>query len=174
MILEFIDEVQRIIFTQNTTRQMRVLDPLTGKDPVINVSGQVEYPVSIDMGFSTDVWRISSVYVSDITEPEDVICYDATVDEPAKIVFNDVTSGAYHVRVYRFPKRLETENDQLEIPEAYHITHVLNGVSGMIEQTRSGKSDRWDFFLQRQVTDIVKRMSDGKGSRSCFVKPRGY
>ena len=175
MILEMINEVQKIVFTQTPTRQMLVRDPDTGKDPVITVSGVAEFPVpSKEAGFPADVWRVSQVYSSSIDEPLDVICYDSSVGEPAKIVFPSVTTGAFHVRTYRYPTKIESEDDQLEIPESFHITHVLNGVCGLIEQTRSGKSDRWDFFLQRQVNDLVKKMSNGKGPVSSFVPLRGY
>lgn len=174
MILEFIDEVQRIVFTRTPTRQMQVLDTTTGKDPVITVSSAAEYSVSTSTGFPADVWRVTEVYETDITEPADVICYDATIETPARIVFSEPVSGQYYVRAYRFPTKIETESIQLEIPESYHITHVLNGVAGLIEQTRSGRSERWDYFLQRQLNEIVKGMSNGRSSIPDCVTPRGY
>jgi len=175
MIREMLNEIQKVVFTQNATRHMRVLDAATGKDPVITVSaGTTAFPVSTDTGFPVNVWRVCEVYSDSISEPADVICYDASGDSPAKIVFSDPVSGSYHVRAYRFPVELESESVQLEIPEAFHLSHVFEGVCGLIEKMRSGKSERFDVFMFKQVPELIKKMSDGRGTVSSVVTPRGY
>lgn len=175
LILEMLNELQKIIFTQNATRQMRVIDPATGKDPKITVtSASLEYPVSTSTGFPADVWRVYEVYSETVDDPADVICFDATSGTPAKIVFNEATNGDFYVRAYRFPTELATENVQLEIPEAYHLSHIFEGLCGLIEKMRSGRSERFDIFMFKQIPELVKKMSDGRGTVPKFVTPRGY
>lgn len=176
-ILTFLDEIQKMIFSQNATKAMRIYDSVTGLDPVLTTSGtSVEYNINTTNGFSHNAWRVYEVYTDDITDPEkDVLTFDATPLVPyARVVFPYTPSGNYYLRCYRSPTTLTSESVQLEIPAGYHLSHVFDGLMGFIEKFRSGKSERYDNFIQNIMPDLVKKMSDGKrGNSDVPYRPAG-
>lgn len=166
-ILSLINEIQRIVFTQVPTDQMRMFDTLTGKDPILTTeSGTLVYNIntSAPASFPYNAWRIWEVYQTDINDPEDVFTIDATpVTNCAQIVFKeDPGITDFYVRCYRFPTVLSSNSVQLEIPHQYHLTHVYEGVAGLIEKSRSGKSERWNMFEQKLLPELVKKLSEGR------------
>jgi hypothetical protein len=178
-ILQFLNEIQQMIFAQNGTAQMRIYDPDTGLDPVLEADGSIEYNVTAtDLGITHDSWRVYDVYqaygsngtydygyndAQNIDSLKNVLTFDATPDTPyARIVFPFKASGSYYLRCYRLPNPLVNEKVQLEVPAAYHLSHVYEGLMGFIEQFRSGRSERYQYFMQKLLPDLVKRMSDGQ------------
>jgi hypothetical protein len=148
---------------------MRIYDSTTGLDPILtSVAGQYEYSINTTNGFPYNAWRVCNVYASDIKESlTDILTFDATPNTPyAKIVFPSVPNGNYYVRCYRFPIELTAENIQLEIPSSYHITHIYQGLLGLIEMARSGRSDRWKLFTDKLLPELIKRVSDSQSIRS--------
>lgn len=175
MLLEFLNELQRIIFTQSPTNQMKMYDSSTGKDPILTTtSGQYEYTIDSTNGFDTEIWRVVSVYINE-EEPIECMILDTTPSSSAKVIFKENPSSQdYYVRCYRFPVELVTENIQLEVPDAYHLSHVYEGLCGLIEKFRSGKSDRYDgTFMQTLLPELLKKMSDNH-TRVANTKYRGY
>lgn len=168
MILGFLNELQRIIFTQNTIKHMRMYDITTGKDPIIStVSGTFEYHIP-------NAWRVCEVYEDDIDRPTNVMLFDATLAEEARIVFSDnPNTGSYYYRAYKFPDTLVTEDVQLSVPESFHTSHVYEGLAGLLEKMRSGKSERWEKFEKILLPDIIKKMSDHKDT-VFYVQYKGY
>jgi hypothetical protein len=177
MLLSLLNEIQQMVFTQNCTNQMRMYDDATGKDPLLTTtSGTYEYTIDTTDGFDYDAWRVTDVYDIDInnTSTIDWSAVDATSSVAAKVVFtNDPGVGTYYIRAYRFPTELTTESVQLEVPSSYHISHLLEGLAGFIEVTRSGRSDRWEKFLQKTMPELVEKMNKGN-TRSSFTPYRGY
>lgn len=176
-IRELINEVQRIILLQRPLKQLRVVDTSTGKDPVLaTTAGTYEYTIDTDNGFSYDAWRVSDVYSSDIFSPSDIISYDATPSANAKFVFlSDPGSQNYYVRYYRQPTQITSASVQLEIPHQFHVSHVKEGVLGLIEKSDSGKSERWEKFERILLPDISDKLNKGQNTQY-FVTPtfRGY
>lgn len=166
LILTLFDEVQKMVFTQNATRQMRMYDASTGKDPVLTtVSGTYEYEISTSNGFDNNAWRVCVVYTDSIDEPVDVDFFDSNNTYQAKILFkDDPGSTTYYIRAYRFCNSLISESVSLEVPASYHLTHIFEGVCGLIEKYRSGKSERWDIFEKMLLPELVKKMSDSNGA----------
>lgn len=165
LILQFLNEIQRMVFTQNTTDQMRIIDTSTGKDPILTTtSGIYSYDINTTNGFPYNAWRVCEVYSSDIDSPTDVFTYEATpATAYAKIIFSsDPGTGSFYVRGYRFPIVLGSASTQLEIPAGYHISHVYEGLAGLIETFRSGKSERWNVFQKTLMPEIIRGMSEGK------------
>lgn len=165
LILSLLDEIQKMVFSQNATEQMRIYDSSTGNDPLLTVTNTVfEYDINTTNGFPNNAWRVYEVYETTIDTPfDDVTCFDAAGSEQyARIVFNKPVSGQFYIRCYRFPISLSSESVQLEIPNAYHLTHVYEGVLGLIEKFRSGKSERYQMFVQKLLPELIKKMSDGK------------
>lgn len=175
MILEFLDELQRIIYTQNTVSFMRMYSSTTGEDPTVTItSGTEEYDIDTTNGFDNDAWRVCEVYEEDIESPlSNVLKLDATNDNSCKIVVPQYTSGIYYLRAYRFPTSLTSESIQLELPASYHYDYMYDGVCGMIERARSGKSDRWDVFRFKRLPELVKKLSENNMG-TFFINPRGY
>lgn len=174
MLLEFLNELQRIIFTQSPTNQMRLFDGSTGKDPVLTTTqGTFSYDITTDNGFSENVWRVVSVYTDD--DSVECMLLDATPAQSAKVIFtSDPATQNYYIRAYKFPAELVTENTQLEVPDAYHLSHVYEGLCGLIEKFRSGKSDRYDgTFTQVLLPELLKKLSDNH-TRNANTKYRGY
>lgn len=174
MILEFLNELQRIVYTQNTVLPMRMYDSTTGKDPILTtVSNTYSYDINTINGFPYDAWKICNVYKEDISESEDVTLFDSTPNESAKVVFKENPSSKYYVRCYKLPTQLTSETIQLSIPHGYHLSHVYEGLCGLIEKFRSGKSDRWDVFEKLLLPELVKKLSDNKET-TLFSTQRGY
>lgn len=180
-ILTFLNEIQQMVFAQNATAQMRIYDPVTGLDPVLVADGNVEYKITAtDLGITHDSWRVYEVYdryhdmqgyhYNHHVYPDpvkNVLTFDATPDTPyARVVFPFAASGNFYLRCYRFPNELTSEKVQLEVPAAYHLSHICEGVMGFIEQFRSGKSERYAYFIQKLLPDLVRRMSDGQRRNS--------
>ncbi len=165
-ILLILNEVQKMVFTQNATSAMRMYSS-TGTDPILTGTNTYAYDIKTP-AFSHNAWRVYAVYTEDIAYPnKDVLTFDATPSIPyARIIFPNNVSGEYYLRCYRSPTELTTELVQLEVPEAYHLSHIYEGVMGFIEQFRSGKSERYQFFMQTLLLDLVKRMSDGQRRNS--------
>lgn len=165
LIRTFLNELQRMVFTQNATAQMRIYDSSTGVDPKLaTTSGVYEYEINTSAGLPYDAWRVYEVYSNEIDDPEDVLTIDATASSSnAKVVFpKDPGTGTYYVRCYRFPTQITANSVQLEIPHAYHLSHVYTGLCGLIEQARTGRSERWEKFERVLLPDLIKRMSDGR------------
>lgn len=178
MILTFINEIQKIVFTKEATKLMRMYDSSTGKDPVLSTSdgtylyniytilqtGEIEY----------NAWRVTDIYSSNIEEPIlTVEKFDAVSNGTAKVLFTEnPKTSTYYFRAYRFPIDIDSENVQLEVPSAYHITHIYEGICGLIEKYRSGRSDRWEKFESILLPDIIKRMSDSNNIYN--VNYKGY
>ena len=187
-ILTFLDEIQKMVFKQNATAQMRMYDSTKGLDPLLTTDGtKVEYNISKTNGFPYDAWRVYMVYNTIYAghdyykhpEPQalkNILTFDATPATPyARVVFHEKPTGSFYIRCYRSPTTLDKESVQLEVPEAYHLTHIYEGLMGFIEQFRSGKSERYQIFIQKLLPDLIKRMSDGQRRnkdtryRSCGV-----
>jgi hypothetical protein len=175
LLLQFLNELQSIVFTQSATNQMRMFDTTTGKDPVLSTTqGVYSYDIDTTHGFDDNAWRVTLVYSEDSTDPTDAIFYDATPSVSAKVVFKeDPSTSEYYIRAYRFPSELVTETIQLEIPAAYHLSHVFEGLAGMIEKFRSGKSERYEMFVGNLLPELIKKMSDNHTTNS-FTPYRGY
>lgn len=160
-----LDEVQRMIFTQNATEQMRMYSTTTGKDPILTTQdGVYEYTIGTIQGFTNNAWRVYEVYQNEDEDQVDVFTVDARSEStPARIVFKE-NPGAqdYFIRSYRFPTPISTPYTALEVPYAYHLSHVYEGVAGLIEKFKSGRSERWEMFYNKLLPELVKKMSDGK------------
>lgn len=173
-LLTYLNEIQNIIFTKSSTNQMRMYDSTTGLDPTITTThATYEYYINTTNGFSYNAWRVGAVYSEDITDPEDVLVFDAQPGSAAKIVFKQSPGTAtYYVRCYRPPVQLTTETVQLEVPMGYHLTHVYEGIVGLIEINRSGKSERWEKFQRVLLPELITKMSEAVSIYN--VTPKGY
>lgn len=174
-LLGMLNEIQRIVFTQNNTRQMRMYDSTTGKDPILTtVDGTYVYEINTTNGFDYNVWRVTSVYNDDIYDPIDVIKYDATPSNSAIIVFNENPGNAeYYLRCFRQCSDLTSETTQMEIPHAYHLSHIWEGLCGLIEKYRSGKSDRFLYFMEKLLPDLILKISENQNNEY-NVEVKGY
>jgi hypothetical protein len=166
-IMTILDEIQKMVFTQSTTAQMRIIDPTTGMDPIlVTTSGTYSYNINTTSGFPVDAWRVEDIYTECIDQPvEEIITFEATPAIPyARVIFPKIfsPSGKFYVRCYRFPTSITAESIQLEIPSAYHLSHVYEGLLGFIEQMRSGKSERYTNFVGKILPDLIRNMSKGK------------
>lgn len=174
MLLEFLNEIQKMVYTQNAVSSMRMYSSTTGKDPVLTtVDGTVSYDVSVSAGFEQNAWKICNVYSEVIEESEDVLLFDATPNSAAKIVFKENPGVAqFYIRAYKFPTELSAESVQLTVPNGYHLSHIFEGLCGIIEKSRSGKSERYDIFMKILLPEMVKKLSDY--NTFFLVKPKGY
>jgi hypothetical protein len=163
-LLTYLDELQKKVFLKNTTSQMRIYDSTTGKDPIlVTTPSTFEYSINTTNGFPNNAWTVNEVYIDNIKEPEtNILVIKATPSTAyAKIIFNDAPSGSYYIRCYRFPNSLTTEQVQLEIPIVYHLD-IYDGLIGLIEKSRSGKSERYMIFEKETLPIILKGMSDSR------------
>lgn len=175
LIIEMLNELHKYVFTQVPVERMRMTDSTTGKDPVLTTSqGTYEYLITTTAGFSNNAWRVVEVYQK-AGYPIDVICYDAVnSSNGAKIVFReDPGVQNYFVKAYRFPTEINSATKQLEIPSTYHLTHVYDGLVGIVEKFRSGRSEIWEQFEKVKVPDLIKKMSDSP-SISKYSPVGGY
>lgn len=176
MIREILNEIQRLVFTQNTTQHMRMYGT-TGKDPILNtVAGTYEYNINTGSGFTYNAWRVTDVYSSSIDYPTDVMKFDADpVTSCARIVFKeDPGTSSYYVKAYKLPPQITSTSIQLSIPHAYHFTHVFEGICGFIEKFRSGKSERYDMFIKYLLPDMVYKISNTSLTGDFKMTLRGY
>jgi hypothetical protein len=176
-ILTILDELQKMVFTQKATAQMRMYDSSTGLDPKLTTtSGTYEYNINTTAGFSHNAWMVSSVYSSDIDDPEEVLTIEATPSTAyAKVVFPKIVSGDYYIRCYRFPTSLTSESVQLEIPSSYHLSHIYEGLIGFMEKVKSGRSDRYEMFKLKLLPELLVHLSDNgkKRDKKTIYRPAG-
>lgn len=165
-----------MVFTQNTNHHMRMINSTTGKDPVLTtVAGTYSYDITTTNGFSDNAWRVSNVYIDDISESEDVTLFDADSNNAAKVVFKeDPGSGTYYIRAYKFPPTIGSKSVNLSIPQAYHLTHVYEGICGFIEKFRSGKSERLDIFMGKLLPELVSKLSSNNTQFEYPITLRGF
>lgn len=176
MICEILNEIQRLVFTQNTTPHMRMYGT-TGKDPILTtVAGTYEYNINTGSGFTYNAWRVTDVYSSSIDYPKDVIKLDADpVTGCARVIFKeDPGTTSYYVKAYKLPPQITSTTIQLSIPHGYHFSHVFEGVCGVIEKFRSGKSERYDIFMKVLLPDMVYKISNPSLTCDFKMELRGY
>jgi hypothetical protein len=182
-IRELVNEVHRMCLTEKPVGHMRVYDSTTGKDPILTtIAGTYEYDLDISsIGFN--VYTATTVYGSPETvdSPEDVIIFDATRGVDCKVVFkNDPGTSSYYVTAYRIPPEITSESIQLAIPENYHLSHIKEGVIGLIEQADSGRSERWQNFINKLLPSLQYNLNKSNKITASevpwkfTVKPRGY
>lgn len=173
-ILSLVDEVQKMVFSQRPTNEMRIVDTTTGKDPILStVAGTYSYDLTEANGMPSDFWRATSIYVLDPTEQTPALFFDGKSGVACKIVFkDDPGTGSYYVKGYRYPTELTAETIQLEVPEAYHMTYIFEGVAGIIEQLRTGRSDRYINFETKLLPKLASKMSEN--SYDNYTPYRGY
>lgn len=166
MIVELLNELHKYIFTQVPVERMRMYSTTTGTDPILTTTaGTYEYTINTTNGFDYNSWRVVKVY-QDETDYVDVITYDAVSSSTgAKIVFReDPGTQDYYIKAYRFPTNITSVSSQLEIPATYHLTHIYDGLVGIIEKFRSGRSDTWEMFVKIKAPELIKKMSDARTS----------
>jgi hypothetical protein len=176
-ILDMINEVQKIVFTQRPTAQMRIYNnalssSTLGLDPTLNTTaGVYEYQINSStctMSSGTRAWRVVSVYKDDEEEQEEITTFDGSANDDslcAKVIFDSdpgTTTNTYHIRCYKYPTEITVESIRTIIPEQFHRSHLYEGVAGFIEKFRSGKSDRWDIFFKILLKEILQQMSEGR------------
>lgn len=174
LIIELLNELHRYVFTQVPTERMKMYSS-TGTDPVLTtVAGTYEYTINTTAGFSNNAWRVTNVY-QDETDYVDVITYDAVGSSTgATVIFReDPGTQNYYLRCYRFPTEITSISKQLEIPSNYHLTHIFNGIVGLIERFRSGRSDTWDEFVKVLAPDMIAKMNNVCSNRQ-FSNFGGY
>lgn len=175
MIVELLNELHKYIFTQVPVERMRMYSTTTGTDPILTTTaGTYEYTINTTNGFDYNAWRVVNVYQDEV-EYVDVITYDAVNSATgAKIVFReDPGTQDYYIKAYRFPTDINSISTQLEIPATYHLTHIFDGLVGIIEKFRSGRSEVWDLFIKIKAPELIKKMSDSR-TASPFSNYGGY
>jgi hypothetical protein len=61
----------------------------------------------------------------------------------------------------------------MEIPHAYHLSHIWEGLCGLIEKYRSGKSDRFLYFMEKLLPDLILKISENQNNEY-NVEVKGY
>jgi len=78
----------------------------------------------------------------------------------ASITFNeDPGNNKFYVTCYRYPTPITSELIQLEVPEKFHISHIMLGVIGLVETFDHGKSPVYDEFVNDSVPKIQGYLS---------------
>lgn len=175
MFLEYLNQIQKMIYAQNAVSSMRLYSTTTGKDPVLTtVDGTYEYIITSLTGTSYLPWRINVVYLETIDKPTDVMVIDAPPSGYCKVIFRDNPGTQnYFIRGYKMPTELTSESMQLTVPDSYHLTHVFEGLCGIIENARNGKSEKWEVFTKILMPDLTKKLSDTNDT-VFYVTPKGY
>jgi len=179
-IRELIDEIHRMCLTTKPVGLMRMFATDVSGDPALSPSGGIlQYSVDTAHGFVNDAWRVTEVYTTSngIGNPEDVFCIDATKSTPAQInFFSDPgsTASGYRIRAYKQPTEISTETVEMQIPEAFHLSHIKEGVMGLIEMADSGTSNRWEKFTAVLLPDLVSKLNGTEKGLPFKVTPRGY
>lgn len=173
-IREIINEVHKIILNKRTLPSMRML-AANGKDPVLNTTtGVYSYDIDTVNGFLNNARKIVRVYIEDFDSPEDVTCLDAVGTDPAKVIFKeDPSTTSYYIRAYKKPTEISVEGIAMQIPDEFHFTYVKEGVLGLIEKFRSGKSERWDIFEKLLLPELLNHISE-TNVRSADTTYKGY
>ena len=184
---EILDGVQSYIF-MSPNNYMRVIDESTGSDPVlVTVPGQLVYTLD-EPTFGWDVQFIQDVHGLDGTGHGHDNEYGASVDtrpafrtiqgnesNSAKIIFSSDPNGAeYPIECYRRPQEISSENIQLEIPQQYHIDHIIKGVVGKCEEADHGESNTWLKFEKDLAPEIKAGMNTEADSLVYYAKGTEY
>lgn len=169
-IRELLNEIQLMVYTNKTMYHMQLWDSATGKDPKFTATaGTYEYTVSTAEGFADNAWRVTAVYTlaNGIDNPTDTILIDGDPNGYAKIRFKaDPGTQDYYYRAYKFPTEITTVTTPLTIPASYHLSHVAEGVIGILEKNKSGQSQRWVDFINKLLPDMINGISAGQNSWS--------
>ena len=178
-LLDIINEVHRICLTTKPVGQMRLYEATstngTGDISLVTVADTYEYEIDTANGFSSDVWRVTDVYDTVISEPADVICYDAQKNVPAKVVFKSNPSGTtYYLRCYKMPTEITSPSIQLQIPESRVFSDFYEGVCSFIQLLTNGSPDRWIMWQRVSIPKILSDMNTGSRGQQTHTTYKGY
>jgi hypothetical protein len=94
---------------------------------------------------------------------------------PASIIFNeDPGNNKYYITCYRYPTPITSETIQLEVPEKFHISHVMLGVIGLVETFDHGKSPTYQEFINKSIPEIQGYLSSEGYSTVRYTNGGGY
>lgn len=176
LIREIINEIQKMTYRQRPVKDMQMYDSSTGLDPRFTAtSGTYEYTINTTNGFDNNADFVTTVYVTDIDSPTDVLTFPANASSAAKIVFRaNPGSSKFYIRAFKQPTEVSTTRTALTIPDAYHLSHVYEGVMGFIEQQKSGRSDRWEKWMNVLMPDLVAKLASSNRGEGGNIPIKGY
>jgi hypothetical protein len=161
LIRSVVSEVYKLIM-QKPLEQTRLIDSSTGKDPLFNTTKDT-YEYSADTttmpNLPADAWLIDKVYSGVIGnssyDKKEILPVQGDYSNAAKFYFktNPATeSNGLYIRAFRKLDAISSEDvELLYLPENMHLTVLYEGTMAWIEKTDSGKSKRWDDFIDKKL-----------------------
>jgi hypothetical protein len=148
-------------------------DTYTGTNETLRLINGREYELTTAT-VGADIQSVYNVYPEDALNSHSYYGMDL-VDEqvygytkqgtgengsPSTFIFsNNPGKANYYVTCYRYPTPITSELIQLEIPEKFHISHVLLGVIGLIEVFEHGQSKTYNDFIEKSIPKIQGYLS---------------
>lgn len=95
----------------------------------------------------------------------DVSSVDRKAGNPVSITFSKNpgdTTGLFRYRGYAIPRQVKSVNVPLEIPERFHLSHVVPGVTMLIKAFENGTwSDAVSYIMEKIAPDIIASNNEG-------------
>jgi len=182
-ILEILDEIQTIVYSQNTA-QTKYLDPSTGLPPYLaTVDGQYDYDCPSNCRSTVAVFSDSPISSYSRTRPSPqakryyyhnkgyykaaVASYDATRGVLARVVFQEnpgTTTTKFYHEYYMQPTELTTESVELTLPEHTHYL-LRQGVTAMLSSEEYGQTGFDTSVMDDLALRIRKVLNRGQQRR---------
>jgi hypothetical protein len=187
-LTEFYDEIQKMVFSK-PLELMHYVDSSTGLEPLLTTTaGVFEYELT-EAVIGKDIQNISNVYPKSAltghvyygVDPTSKVVYANTKQgtginaSKARIIFNeDPGDQEWYVSCYRYPTPLTAETIQLEVPERFHLTHMMSGVIGLIETFEHGQSKTAQTFLNDLIGELQGYLSSEGHNSVRLTQGQGY
>jgi hypothetical protein len=179
-IREVLNSVQSLILCTVPLEQLRMIDPSTGKNPILTTTaGVLSYDVTTVNGLPFNAWRTSRISTQEDCTSESAVEFenqDASYGVANKIIFKeDPGTADYYITCYKKPADIITESVELLLPEQFHIYELFEGVCGIIERSEnSGVSNRWDRFYNELLPRVRASFNDGSRRIKKMISRRGF
>jgi hypothetical protein len=180
-IRDAIDEVQKIVYSQNSFQTMKIES--TGMPPyLVTTQGVYEYDCPSDCRVAAAVFSIEQArgyqrsrvmgprreyfYRGRGYVPANVEVRPATIENVAKVYFREdpgTTTEKYFLPYYIKPNDIGDENVQLVLPEHLHW-RLREAVVAMLTSEEYGESERETKIMERTIKKIRGELNKGFGN----------
>ena len=179
-VIDIMNDVQLTLCSRRVS-QLRVVDPTTGKDPVLTtVAGTYRYPIDVTTSLlPADGNILGMVYKDSKEEPVEIHAEWATQVTPLYVVFSeDPGNNDYYIEYYKKPPQIistteSSSNIQLIIPEKHHLDFVT-GCVARIQSVANGSMDKYYEWEKLVGGMIISTLNEQQKTIIYYRTPRGY
>jgi hypothetical protein len=133
------------------------------------------YPLNRD---SDSFRQVEKYNGNDYVNIAEVSSVDSKSGNPAQITFSQnpgATTNTFRTRGYSLPNQIKSVNVPLTIPDRFHLSHVVPGVTMLIKAFENGTwLEAVDYIMQKIAPDIIASQNDGAQGNYTGTTRRGF